>query len=97
MNYRQNTIVCSFDRQSPRLSAHDIHNWLADMLTLTTADLLLVQIDGAQRQVYVKFREYETMHRILTSFQGGQQLVTRTVKYPPPILKVLAWEQKGFA
>jgi hypothetical protein len=71
MNCRQNTIVCSFDRQCPRLSAHDIHNWLADTLTITTADLFLVQIDGAQRQVYVKFREYETMHRILTSFRGG--------------------------
>ena len=71
MSYRQNTIVCTFDRQSPRLSAHDIHNWLADTLTLTSDDLLLVQIDGAQRQVYVKFRKYETMNRILTSYKEG--------------------------
>ena len=97
MSCRQNTIVCSFDRQRPRLSAHDIHNWLADTLTVTSADLLLVQIDGAQRQVYVKLRKYETMNRILTSYQKGQQSITRMAKYPLSVLKVLAWEQKESA
>jgi hypothetical protein len=70
MSCRQNTIVCSFDRQSSRLSAHEIHDWIGTTLALTNEDLLLVLADGA-RQVYVKFRKYTTMNRIVTSFRGG--------------------------
>jgi multidrug efflux pump subunit AcrB len=67
MSWRQNNIVCSFDRQSPRLSAYEIHEWFGANLTSKVEDVLLVQIHGAQRQVYIKFREYTTMNHILTT------------------------------
>jgi hypothetical protein len=71
MSCRQSTFICSFDRQSPRLSAHEIHDWVGTTLGITNADVFLVQIDGPQRQVYVKLREYATMNRILTTFRDG--------------------------
>jgi hypothetical protein len=67
MTIRQNTLVCSFDRRYPRLSAYEIHEWAGTTLNLQVQDVLMLQIDGAQRQVYVKLCEYQKLLDILES------------------------------
>jgi hypothetical protein len=71
MSGRQNTIVCSFDQRGPRLSAFEIHEWIGETMALNEDEVLLVQVDGTKRQVFIKFREYTKMHDIFQSLQGG--------------------------
>jgi hypothetical protein len=71
MSKRQNTIVCSFDSKSPRMSAFDIHEWTHDTMRLTEADVAMVQLDGAKPQIFVKLREFNKMQEILTSTRGS--------------------------
>jgi hypothetical protein len=58
---RQNTIVCFFDPKGTRMSAYDIHEWIHDTMRLTEADVAMVHVDGAKRQVFVKLREFNKM------------------------------------
>ena len=51
---RPNTLVCSFDPTSPRITAWDIHEWIHDALQIPEQDVLMVQIDGVRRQVFIK-------------------------------------------
>jgi len=70
MSDRQNTIVCSFDMQSPRINAHQIHEWLHDKLRLNEDDIRVIQIDGPLRKVYIKFVGTERMMHVLQPIQG---------------------------
>jgi hypothetical protein len=40
-------------------------------MALNEDEVLLVQVDGTKRQVFIKFRKYTKMHYILQSLQGG--------------------------
>jgi hypothetical protein len=55
MDERQNTVVCQFPTQSPKLSAFDIQEWIFATLQLPDDEILMVQIDGPTRCVYIKF------------------------------------------
>jgi len=70
MTERQQTIVCAFDQRSPRVSAFDIHEWIYETLHLQEHEVVMLQIDGLRRHVYVKFREPQRMQAILTATQG---------------------------
>jgi len=59
MSDRQNTIICIFDPKSPRISAFQIHEWIYERLQLPEHDVRMVQIDGPQRRVYIKFVDHE--------------------------------------
>jgi len=72
MTERQQTIVCAFDQSSPRVSAFDIHEWIYETLHLQEHEVVMVQIDGLRRHVYVKFREPQRMQAILTTTQGQE-------------------------
>jgi hypothetical protein len=67
---RQNTIVCSFDLASPRISAFQIHEWLHDTFRLHESDVRMVQVDGPRRQVYVKFTDLDRMQTVFQSTSG---------------------------
>jgi hypothetical protein len=43
---RQNTFVCAFDPQSPRISAFDIHEWIHNTLCLRESEVVMIQIDS---------------------------------------------------
>ena len=72
MTERQQTIVCAFDQRSPRVSAFDIHEWIYETLHLQEHEVVMVQIDGLRRHVYIKFREPQRMQAILTATQGQE-------------------------
>ena len=56
MGERQKSIVCAFDVKGPRISAYEIHEWIYEQLKLEENEVLMVQIDGPQRHVYIKLR-----------------------------------------
>jgi hypothetical protein len=59
--------LCSFDPKIPRMSAYDINKWINGTMTLAEADLAMVHMDGAKRQVFVKLRELKKIQQIHTS------------------------------
>jgi hypothetical protein len=56
MGDRKNTLVCAFTKDSHRISALDIHEWIHDKLRLPRNEVELVQIDGIRREVFIKVR-----------------------------------------
>jgi hypothetical protein len=54
MAIRSNTLVFTFDPASPRITAHDIHEWLHTEIRMQEQKVQMIQIDGIKRQVYVK-------------------------------------------
>jgi hypothetical protein len=74
MTERENTIVCTFDPQSPRITAYDIHEWIYETMHLEGTDVAMVQVDGPRRQVYIKFKEYRRMQETLMSTNGQGEL-----------------------
>jgi len=72
MGERQNTIECAFDLKSPRISAYEIHEWIyAQLRFLEDNEVLIVQIDGSQRHVYIKLRDNNRLQQVL-HLTGGQ-------------------------
>jgi len=70
MSDRLKTSVCSFDPRSPRISAYDIHEWINDRLRLAKEDITLIQIDGLNRRVSIKFSNETRMEEILEGTEG---------------------------
>jgi hypothetical protein len=64
MAERQNTVVCSFDPSSPRITAYDIHEWLHAALRIQENTVSMIKIDGIKRQVFIKFVDNETVHAL---------------------------------
>jgi hypothetical protein len=65
MDERQNTLICTFDPQTPRISAHEIHEWIYEKLHVAEDIVLMIQIDGPKRQVYINFVDLKYVHAIL--------------------------------
>jgi hypothetical protein len=49
-----NTLVCAFAKDSLRISALAIHEWIQAKLQLPEHEVQLVQIDSMRRQVFIK-------------------------------------------
>jgi len=67
MAIRSNTIVFTFDPASPRITAHDIHEWLHAEMRIQEQKVQTIQIDDIKRQVYVKLTDKDYM---LTTING---------------------------
>ena len=68
---RKNTIVCSFDPSGPRITAFDVHEWLFLDLKVQYNSVIMVQIDGARRQMYIKFTDMQYVIEVLTRTNGA--------------------------
>lgn len=71
MEERHNTIVCEFDRTSPRITAFQIHQWIFESLRLAESDIRTIQIDGPRRLVYIKFNSSDRPHAVITATGGS--------------------------
>jgi hypothetical protein len=56
------------------MSISDVHEWIHDAMRLTEADVVMVNVDGTKRQVFVKLREFNKMQEILTSTRGSVEV-----------------------
>jgi hypothetical protein len=54
---------------SPRISAHNIHEWIFETLHIVEDDIKVLQIDGPRRKVYIKFKTGKMME--YTNLQQG--------------------------
>jgi hypothetical protein len=70
MEARQNTIVSAFDPSSPRITAHQIHDWNYERLRLPESDTRMIQIDGPRRRVYIKFHTSDRPYAVLQATEG---------------------------
>jgi hypothetical protein len=67
---RHDTIVCSFDSTSPMITAYQIHEWINDKMHLREEDVRMIQIDGPQRNVYIKFISHDKMMAAFQNISG---------------------------
>jgi hypothetical protein len=52
----KNTLLCSFEKGSPRITAYDVHEWIDKALNLQE-EVGTIEVDGLNRQVFVKFND----------------------------------------
>jgi len=71
MNDRQNTIVCVFDPQSPRITVFQIHEWIHERLHLPQLDVRIIHIDGPRRSVYIKLATSEQSFAVVQKTAGN--------------------------
>ena len=77
MAERHNTVVCSFDLASPRITAHDIHEWIFAVLRIPEHSVQMIQIDGIKRHVYIKMAYADSVLALLQDTAGQAKY-----KYP---------------
>jgi hypothetical protein len=70
MAERHNTVVCTFDPTSPRITAFDIREWIHEALRIPEHTVSMIQIDGIKRQVYIKLIDKECVLSLLRSTNG---------------------------
>ena len=70
LSNRQNTLVCTFDMSSPRISAYDIHEWIHVNMKLEPTDVIMIQIDSTKRQVYLKLHDDKLVHSLIRTTTG---------------------------
>jgi hypothetical protein len=51
---RRNTMVCTHERDSPRITKLDIHSWIYERMNLSDQEVPVIQIDGTKRQVFLR-------------------------------------------
>jgi hypothetical protein len=83
MAIRSNTIVFTFDPASPRITAHDIHEWIHAEMHIQEQKAQMIQIDGIKTLVYVKLTDWDYMLSIING--SGDPGSTNIIpgKYPP--------------
>ena len=67
---RKNTMVCSFECYSPRITALEIHDWMHDKMEIPGQEVQMIQIDGTKRQVYIKVNNTSVLEEIITRSNG---------------------------
>jgi hypothetical protein len=73
MTDRQNTIVCASDLNSPRITGHQIYEWIYESLKLPEKDERMIQIDGTQRRLYINFNKSERARYVLQETAGCRE------------------------
>jgi len=48
MAERHHTILCTFHTTSPRITTHDIHEWIHEVLRISDHTVIMIQIDGTK-------------------------------------------------
>ena len=84
MTERHNTVVCAFDLASPKITAHDIHEWIFNVLRIPENSVQLIQIDGIKRHVYIKLADAESIQALLQDTAGHAEY-----KYPTGELTIV--------
>jgi len=70
MAERLNTIFCTFDPTSPRVTAYDIHEWIQQVLRIPEHTVSMIQIDGIKRQLFIKLIDNAYVQALLRETNG---------------------------
>ena len=65
MAERHSTVVCAFDLASPKITAHDIHELIFNVLRIPENCVQLIQIDVIKRHVYTKLADADSIQALL--------------------------------
>jgi hypothetical protein len=84
MAERHNTVVCSFDLSSPRITAYDSHEWIFAVLRIREHTVKMVQIDDVKRHIYIKLADTESVPALLQDTAGQAEY-----KYPSGELSIV--------
>jgi hypothetical protein len=63
--------VCTFDKDSPRITAYDIHEWIYTKLRLESEDVATIQVDGPKRSVFIKTIQAQTAEELIRRTNGA--------------------------
>jgi hypothetical protein len=96
MTERLNTLVCTFDPASPRITAYDIHEWIYATLRLPDSDVNMIQIDGIKRQVFIKMTNIEKVQAVVNATGGEIDYTYPTGQIPTVTLAVAGLATKRF-
>jgi hypothetical protein len=64
-------MICTFERVNTRITAIEIHEWIHEKMEIPGQEVLMIQIDGTKRQVYIKVRMQEVIDNIITRTKGA--------------------------
>jgi hypothetical protein len=71
MTDRRNTIVCAFESTAPKLSGFEVHEWISKVLRIQEEEVLVIQIDGQQRKVFMKLTDRASVTKLLQDFSDS--------------------------
>jgi len=67
---RRNTVVCTFDPITPKVTAYDIQEWIHDILWNPEKAVNMMQIDGLKQQVHIKLAYTQGVNAVLRDMCG---------------------------
>lgn len=67
---KHNRLICTSKMDSPRILAYEIHEWIHGSLHVLEETVVMIQIDGPKRQVYITLTT-ERVHELIRN-TGGQ-------------------------
>jgi predicted sulfurtransferase len=70
MPERRNTIVCTFEPASPKITAYEIHKWIHNTLRIPDQTVNMIQTDGIRRQVFIKLITNDCVQSLLSETGG---------------------------
>jgi len=67
---RRDTVVCTFDKESPKILSFDIHEWIYERLRMNENENTTIQTDGLIRQVFIKFAQARELTALFDRTKG---------------------------
>ena len=67
---RHNTIVCTFEQTSPRITAFDIHDCIHDVLRIIEHTLNMIETGSTERQIYKYLIDKARLQALLWDKKG---------------------------
>jgi len=67
---RKYTVVCTFDKEIPKILAFDIHQWIYGHLRMNEIENTTIQTDGLKRQVFIKFAQTRALTALFDRTKG---------------------------
>jgi hypothetical protein len=64
-------MICAFEKDSPRISAIEINDWIYKKLQFPEQDVLMAQMDGIHRHVNIKVRDPGILEDVIAQNNGA--------------------------
>ena len=73
MAERRNSVVCTFDPITPKITTYDVHELMHDILRIRVNAVNMMHIDDMKRQVYIKLAETQCVQTVLRDTCGQKE------------------------